>query len=428
MSNFLLKISFVVSMIFSSIAFAGSIESVFQDAARYTVKIETTTEQPYMDDSQGMVFGAGFLVDKKKGWILTNRHVVAEAPSWVEVKFIDSDYVTAEKIYLDPQVDLALIRIPIESIPRDSIEADLGCSEKPQMGNAVVIFGHPSGLNFTGTRGIISGTTFTGDNESLQTDAPLNGGNSGGPLISVATGKVVGVSEATFDKNESESLNLTVSIKHACKIISLLEEGKDPSPPVIPVIFIEHDLDDPRLAVARSYYSDKSLLETGDVITRINGSDEPITNIENLKFQLRGPMKSADIVIERNGKERVVTLPLLQQPELLEQKGLAVSGMTMLDFNPIGKREDGESDNVFVAHVSRGSHAEAAWFDSKDSIYSINGERVYSTADIYRALLPMNNTETDANVVVKVPSSTLHRISNYHELELRVRDLQVIEY
>jgi S1-C subfamily serine protease len=428
MQKFLMKLIFTVSMLLSSIAYAASIESVFQEAGRYTVKIETTTEHPYMDDSHGMAFGAGFLVDKKKGWILTNRHVVADAPSWVEVKFIDSDYVTAEKIYLDPQVDLALIRIPTESIPHDAIEANLGCNEKPQMGNAVVIFGHPSGLNFTGTRGIISGTTFIGDNESLQTDAPLNGGNSGGPLISITTGKVVGVSQATFDEEESESLNLTVSIKHACKIISLIAEGKDPSPPVIPVIFIEHDLDHPRLAVAKSYYSDKSLLKAGDVITSIDGSNDPITNIDQLKFQLRGTVKSADIVIDRKGEELVLTLPLEPHPKLLEQKGLAVSGMTMLDFNPIDKREDGESDTVFVSHVASGSYAEAAWFDAWDSIYSINGERVNSTGDIYKALLPVNNTETDAKVLVRVPSDKLHKNFDYHELALQVRDLQVLEY
>ena len=102
--------------------------------------------------------------------------------------------------------------------------------------------------------------------------------------------------------------------------------------------------------------------------------------------------------------------------------------MTMLDFNPIDKREGGENDNVVVAHVAGGSYAEAAWFDAWDSIYSINGERIYSTSDIYKALLPMNNIETGANVVVKVLSNTLHRIFDYHELALQVRDLQVIEY
>ena len=228
--------------------------------------------------------------------------MVAEAPSSVNVRFKGGDYYAAEKFYLDPQVDLALVRLPPEHIPENAAEAKLGCNEKPKMGNAVVVFGHPAGLNFTGTRGIISGTTFVGGNESLQTDAPLNSGNSGGPLISIKSGKVVGVSQAKINRDDTEGLNLTVSIEHVCKIVSLIEAGRNPSPPLFPIVFIEYDTDKPRLVVARSYYSDSSLLEFGDIIKHVRGSDEPITNIDHLKYQLRGVEKSADLVIEEEGK------------------------------------------------------------------------------------------------------------------------------
>ena len=162
------KLTLIACAFHAPILRAETIENVFQDAVRYTVKIETTTEHPYINDTYGTVIGAGFLIDKTMGWVLTNRHVVADAPSLVEVRFSNSDYMPAEKLYLDPQVDLALLRIPVESIPKDTIEAELACNEKPLMGNAVVIFGHPSGLIFTGTRGIISGTTFVEGNERLQ--------------------------------------------------------------------------------------------------------------------------------------------------------------------------------------------------------------------------------------------------------------------
>lgn len=415
-------------MIFSSLTHAGTVETVFQDAALYTVKIETTTRHPYHDDAHGTVIGAGFLIDRKKGWVLTNRHVVAEAPSTVSVRFKNTNYYAAEKLYLDPQVDLALIRIPAEAIPQNAIEAKLGCYESPAMGNAVVVFGHPAGLNFTGTRGIISGTTFVDGNELLQTDAPINGGNSGGPLISIASGKVVGVSQSKINGDNTEGLNLTVSIDHACKIIALIEAGENPSPPAFPVVFMVHDMDRPRLVVARSYFEDESLLRFGDVIKRVRGSDKLITNIDHLKFQLRGVDGSANLVIDRAGDEVVVTLPLSPQPKLLDQTGIAVSGMTLSNFIPIDRGEDGIDTAVYVAHVASGSRADNAWFESWDLLYAINGKRVHSVEDVYQSLESLNGTNQKARVLVRAYSKHDDRVFDYHELELAVSDLQLLRY
>ena len=422
------NIVFTLGVLNASLSYAESIETVFDNAALYTVKIETTTRHPYVNDTHGTITGAGFLINKAKGWVLTNRHVVAEAPSSVNVRFKGGDYFAAEKFYLDPQLDLALVRIPVESIPQHTTEAKLGCNEKPEMGNPVVVFGHPAGLNFTGTRGIISGTTFVSGNESLQTDAPLNSGNSGGPLISLKSGKVVGVSQAKINRNDTEGLNLTVSIEHVCKIVSLIEAGKDPSPPSFPIVFISHDADKPRLVVARSYYPDKSLLKFGDIIKRVKGSDEKITNIDHLKYQLRGVDEPAELVIERNGQEMIVTLPFTPQPKMLKQTGLALSGMTLSNFNPIDRGEGGYEDAVYVAHVAEGSEAYNAWFEDSDLIYSIQGTRVFSTDDVFQVLKSFNNTEKEIKVLVRVYSSDPHTVFKYHELTLAVNDLQVLKH
>ena len=409
-------------------AVAGPIESVFEDAARYTVKIETTTEQPFADDLQGRIFGAGFLVDRQQGWILTNRHVVAEAPSRVEVRFIDSDYSTAEKLYLDPQVDLAVIRIPPASIPGGAIEARLGCDETPRMGNEVVIFGHPSGLDFTGTRGIISGTSFVSGNESLQTDAPLNSGNSGGPLISIASGRVVGVSEARYDAEESEGLNLTVSIKHACRILELMAAGENPSPPALPIVFVEYDSDNPRLVVANAYFADRSLLRHGDVILGIDGEDQPTRNIDQLKFRLRGRSGEVGLSIERDGRQLRVVIPLEPEPRMLDREALGVSGMTLLNYRPVDRVEGGFDDRVIVAHAAKGSLAYDAWFESRDWIYSINGRRVGNITEVRELLAPFENTDSEVSFIVRVRSESIDRLYEYHQLSLRIRDLQILRH
>ena len=407
---------------------AASIEAVFEDAARYTVKIETTVAHPFLDDQFGTAFGAGFLIDRERGWILTNRHVVAEAPSEVELRFIDSDYIAAEKIYLDPQVDLALIRIPVDEIPDAAIEAELGCYETPRMGNAVVIFGHPSGLNFTGTRGIVSGTTFVSGNESLQTDAPLNSGNSGGPLISIASGKVIGVSEARFDADESEGLNLTVSIDHACRILELIEAERDPSPPALPIVFIEYNSDAPRLVVARAYFRDRSLLHSGDVIVGIDGEDGRVENVDQLKYRLRGRGPGVDLVVERGGRETIATIPVTPEPRLLARRALVVSGMTLLDYAPIDRDEGRFDDRVMVAHSAEGTAAYNAWFEAWDSVYTINGVRVESIDDVHRMLRPFDGTEAPVSIVVRVLSDSFDKVYDYHELWLEVRDLAIISH
>jgi len=125
------KIIFILGALNASFSNAESIETVFDDAALYTVKIKTTTRHPYVNDTHGTITGAGFLINKDEGWVLTNRHVVAEAPSSVNVRFKGGDYFASEKFYLDPQLDLALVRIPTEAIPQNATEARLGCGEKP---------------------------------------------------------------------------------------------------------------------------------------------------------------------------------------------------------------------------------------------------------------------------------------------------------
>ena len=428
MTETLLKALALAFLCAASSLQAASIEEVFEQAALYTVKIETTVEHPFLDDPFGTSFGAGFLIDRQRGWILTNRHVVAEAPSEVELRFIDSEYIAAEKVYLDPQIDLALIRIPVDAIPDDAIEAGLGCYEAPRMGNAVVIFGHPSGLNFTGTRGIVSGTTFVSGNESLQTDAPLNSGNSGGPLISIASGKVIGVSEARFDADDSEGLNLTVSIDHACRILELIEAGRDPSPPALPIVFVEYNSDAPRLVVARAFFADRSLLHGGDVVVGIDGIDQRIENVDQLKYLLRGRGPSADLRVERAGRETIVTIPLVPEPSLLERRALVVSGMTLLDYAPIDRDDGRFDDRVIVAHSAEGSAAYNAWFETWDSIYTINGQRVESIDDVYRKLEPFDGGDTPVSIVVRVNSDSFDKIYDYHELWLEVRGLGMISH
>jgi S1-C subfamily serine protease len=178
--------------------FSATPEKIFQDAINYTVKVRTIVEMPFIEDEEaGAYMGAGFVVDVNEGWMLTNAHVAGYSPSRVEVAFRDSGFFPVEKLYVDPYLDVAVLRAGSSSFPPETVSAPLECKEKLPVGHPVGAFGHPWSLPYTGTRGIISGSTVFGGAAWLQTDAAINDGNSGGPLISMQSGRLVGITTAS---------------------------------------------------------------------------------------------------------------------------------------------------------------------------------------------------------------------------------------
>lgn len=145
-------------------------EDYFEKAITYTVEINSQIKIPFSEDNQGLYSGAGFLVDKERGWIVTNAHVASYSPAKITVSFKDEEYVPGETVYVDRYLDLAVIKIATEKISSDKTEASLKCGGDLKIG-------HPWNFSYTGTKGIISGKTSRYGNQLLQTDAPINQGN-----------------------------------------------------------------------------------------------------------------------------------------------------------------------------------------------------------------------------------------------------------
>src|SRR6185295_18897104 len=122
-----------------------------------TVRIRTQINTPFMDDQRGSYGGAGFLVDAKRRWVLTNAHVVGQSPSTVQAAFADGTFQPVRKVYVDSFTDVAVLEMPADG--RQHPVAPINCVEDTQVGEAVGAFGHPLGMPFTGTRGIVSGKT-----------------------------------------------------------------------------------------------------------------------------------------------------------------------------------------------------------------------------------------------------------------------------
>jgi len=179
---------------------AMSVNEIYERAAPGVVQI-TSTGQPGVSvlpagDPRQPALGSGFVMDKA-GHIVTNFHVV-EGADEIRVSFSNRDTVEATLVGTDPSTDVAVLQV--ETSASALTPLSLGDSDKVRVGDPVVAIGNPFGLDRTATAGIVSAVQrlinspdprFTIDHV-IQTDAPINHGNSGGPLLNTR-GQVIGV-------------------------------------------------------------------------------------------------------------------------------------------------------------------------------------------------------------------------------------------
>jgi len=173
---------------------SSDFSGVIEDAIKSVVTIRTDISQ-----------GSGFVI-ADGGYIVTNAHVIQGATA---AQIITYDEKTHNKVWVigkNENMDIALLKI--ESSIYDSLT--LGNSENVQIGEKVITIGNPLGLQFSVSEGIISAVHREGDNglkAYIQTDAALNSGNSGGPLINTA-GKVIGINNFKIDGGENLGFSL----------------------------------------------------------------------------------------------------------------------------------------------------------------------------------------------------------------------------
>lgn len=176
-------------------------------------------------ESEGV--GTGIVVDSN-GYILTNSHVISDGEAKkVNVLFNDGSSIDGNVVWYDSQLDLAVVKVNKTGLT----PAELGDSDKVSIGDISIAIGNPLGLELqrTVTQGIISGLDRTIKTESatmtglIQTDASINSGNSGGPLLN-EKGQVIGIN--TAKTSEGESLGFAIPINQAKEIIeSVIKNG-----------------------------------------------------------------------------------------------------------------------------------------------------------------------------------------------------------
>ncbi|MBQ8892225.1 MAG: trypsin-like peptidase domain-containing protein [Bacilli bacterium] len=286
--------------------------------------------------------GSGFVykTDDKYGYILTNHHVVSDS---TKITLIRSDDKEIEGTVLgsDEYLDLAVVRID----KSDVIEtATIGTSEESKLGDTVFTVGSPLGYEYRGTvtDGILSGkdrmvtVSISGNTTDyvmkvLQTNAAVNPGNSGGPLLN-ASGEVIGIISLKLVQTEVENMGFAIPIEYALSHIESLEKGESIVRPMIGIsminvsdtyslyrsgILLDKDITEGVVVVevTKDTGASKSDLQKGDVITKIN--DEAISDYAYLRYELYKYDVGDTITITylRDGKERTTKITLTEYKE-----------------------------------------------------------------------------------------------------------------
>jgi len=378
---------FLTGLALSLLATTALAESTAEDAFRaargWTVQIRTSVQEAFAEDEQGSFEGAGIVVDAARGWVLTNAHVASHSYSEMVLAFEDGKSMPAKRVYVDPFLDLAIVAYDPKRLARQPSEPALECSQIPAVGHPVGAFGHPWGFRFTGTRGIASAVTSRLGPEMLQTDAPINEGNSGGPLISLETGRVVGINASTMRKGEAEGLSFAVPAPFACTIIRLLQEGRDPSPPQRLVDFAVDADDEQTLLVARTRLPKDMLdLRVGDELVGAATARGPLQTETDLVDALRGHLDDVSLDVRRNGKIVTVKGRWPATPKLTEREGLWVSGALFSEAELFTAGLLAGEPALMVHHVEPGSAAEASGLQPADLLTAAGGQPVRSLAEL----------------------------------------------
>lgn len=373
----------VLALVSTAALAESTAEDAFRAARGWTVQIRTSVQEAFAEDEQGSFEGAGIVVDAARGWVLTNAHVASHSYAEIALAFEDGKALPAQRVYVDPFLDLAIISYDPRRLRKAPAEPVLECSQIPAVGHPVGAFGHPWGFRFTGTRGIASAITSRLGPEMLQTDAPINEGNSGGPLISLETGRVVGINAATMKKGEAEGLSFAVPVPFACTIIRLLQEGRDPSPPARLVDFAVDADDEQTLLVARSRLPKDTLdLREGDELVGAAGAQAPLQTETDLIDALRGHLDDVQLKVRRNGKLVDVRGQWPAASKLTERQGLWLAGALFADAELFTAGMLSDAPTLMVHHVEPGSEAESSGLQPADLLTSAGGQPVRSLAEL----------------------------------------------
>ena len=311
----------------ASTARALSINELYRRARAGVVEITVSTEAagrspfPYGDRERGSAQGSGFVYDRR-GHVVTNHHVVAVAGS-ISVELANGKTYGAELVGSDPSTDLAVLRIDAPASVLHPLA--LGNSSDLRVGDGVAAIGSPFGLEGTLTTGIVSAlhrqitsTNGFAIDDTIQTDAAINHGNSGGPLLDMS-GKVVGVNaQIESGSGGNDGVGFAIPSNTVQKVVAeLLEDGR------VEHAYLGVAVDTAGGQQARGAEvtevrpdtpAELAGLRAGDVITAVAGEDVRTAGDLRSAIGDREPGEAITLTFVRDGETRSTRTTLATRP------------------------------------------------------------------------------------------------------------------
>lgn len=352
--------------------------------------------------------GSGFIINAN-GTIVTNNHVVRGAKS-VSVTLDDGTVLPAKIVGADPRTDIAVLKVDAGH-PLPYIQ--LGNSRDVKPGEWVIAMGNPFGLGGTVTAGIVSAVSRDiGDgpyDQFIQVDAPINQGNSGGPLFT-QDGKVIGMNTAILSPTGgSVGIGFAIPSDMIRTVAQQLEktghvvrgyvgvEAQEITPTTAQAMHLQQHEGALLAGIQPDSPAARAGLQPGDVITQVN--NQKVSGPRELAVDIAAvhPGDEAHLTVLRDGQSKDVTVKVAQLPnEETAMNGQnengghhAQIGLTLAPLSPDVRNQldlpDGTQGAV-VRNVAPGSPAEAAGLQPGDVIVGVNTQAVKSPAEAARAM------------------------------------------
>jgi serine protease Do len=347
------------------------------------------------DDTPSTSLGSGFIVSKD-GYILTNAHVVDDA-NVVTVRLTDKREFRAKVVGSDKQSDVAVLKIDASNLP----VVRIGDPKQSKVGQWVVAIGSPYGFDNTVTSGIISAKSRALPDENytqfIQTDVPVNPGNSGGPLFNLQ-GDVIGINSMIYSQTGGfQGLSFAIPIDEAIRVKDQLVKTGHVSRGRLGVSVQGVDqtlansfgLKQPEGALVSQVDPNgpaaKAGLKPGDVILQVNGV--PVTSSSELPSQIAAIQPGTNVKLQvwrdRSAQDVTVKVGNLSETKTAsnDTKG-ATQGRLGVAVRPLTPQEqrDAQTSGLLVQDVS--GAAAAAGVQPGDVILAVNGQRVTTTAQL----------------------------------------------
>jgi len=348
-----------------------------------------------MPKQERHALGTGFILSKK-GYIVTNNHVVKDADEIV-VTLSNGQEQEAKLIGTDPKLDLALLKIDSHGLRA----VKLGNSDKLRVGDWVVAIGNPFGLEQTVTAGIVSAkgrVIGSGPyDDFIQTDAAINPGNSGGPLFNV-DGELVGINTAIYSQSGGNNgIGFAIPINLAKSVFKDLRENGHVQRARLGVRIQDVDKDTMKALglknrqgalvpqVEAGSAADKAGIQAGDVIVSVDG--QVIHKAHDLPIKIARHQPGDKVLVEviRNGKRKVIPVIVEEMPDdmtaqkqqktSLAKHGILVQPLTKALAEQLRTRSD---KGVVVKQVLQRSPAARAGIQRNDVIIRIDGHVIDS--------------------------------------------------